>query len=84
MKTVKKTRIRPGYRVNGSICELETKATIANPYKQTSIVIFSPSVKRQKELAHFLGTPEDEGFSGQFVVQYDIEVNTRQGEVSEK
>ncbi|KAF2887279.1 hypothetical protein ILUMI_18894 [Ignelater luminosus] len=40
---------------------------------KTAMVIFRPNIKRQKQLAHVLGTSEDEGLAGQFVVQYDVE-----------
>lgn len=48
---------------------------------KTAIVRFSPTLERQKQLAHLLGTNEDDGLAGQFVVQYDVERDPNGGQV---
>lgn len=38
-------------------------------------------METQKQLAHLLGTNENEGLAGQFIVQYDVERDPQGGEV---
>lgn len=48
---------------------------------KTAIVRFRPNIERQKQLAHLLGTNENDGLAGQFIVQYDVERDPQGGEV---
>lgn len=38
-------------------------------------------MENQRKIAKALGNPENSGISGQFVIQYDIDMNTEGGEV---
>lgn len=81
LKYIKTPPIRSGNDIRESLCDLDPHATITKVDSHTHRVVFSPSVERQKELAYYLGTPEDEGLSGQFVVQYDFERDSTGGDV---
>lgn len=61
--------------------DLDPRAVITNVDEATAAVVFRPSVERQKELALSLGTSEDRGLAGQFVVQYDVARDPNGGEV---
>ncbi|XP_031343184.1 inter-alpha-trypsin inhibitor heavy chain H4-like isoform X2 [Photinus pyralis] len=60
---------------------LDPRADIIVFNDTTAIVAFSPNLERQKQLAHFLGTKEENGIAGQCVVQYDVERDPSGGEV---
>lgn len=60
---------------------LDSRAVLFHLDNATSSVVFRPDVRRQRELARGLGTDEDEGFAGQFVVQYDVVRDNPGGEV---
>lgn len=61
--------------------ELDPRATITYIDNSTAHVLFKPTIERQKELAHSLGTDEKQGLAGQFVVQYDVVRDPNGGEV---
>lgn len=61
--------------------ELDPRAVITVVNDTSVIVRFDPDVERQKQFANALQTKEDEGLSGQFVVQYDVERDPTGGEV---
>ncbi|XP_018579737.1 inter-alpha-trypsin inhibitor heavy chain H3-like isoform X2 [Anoplophora glabripennis] len=47
----------------------------------SSVVKFSADVQQQQKIACYLGTPFSDGFTGQFVVQYDVERDPKNGEI---
>lgn len=61
---------------------LDPRATLFHINNATASVVFKPNIRRQKELAHNLRTNEHLGFSGQFIVQYDVVRDDPGGEVS--
>lgn len=61
---------------------LDSRASIDIVNKTSGVVKFTPSVEMQKQYALSLGTSEKEGLAGQFVVQYEVERDTKGGEVS--
>lgn len=44
-------------------------------------MVFNPNVEKQKQFAHKLGTKEDDGLAGQFIIEYDVERDPQGGEV---
>uniref|UniRef100_A0A1Y1ND92 Inter-alpha-trypsin inhibitor heavy chain H4-like n=1 Tax=Photinus pyralis TaxID=7054 RepID=A0A1Y1ND92_PHOPY len=73
--------LRSGNEIGTDKPELDPRADITIHNDTAAIVTFSPNLERQKELAHVLGTKEEQGLSGQFVVQYDVERDPSGGEV---
>ncbi|KAB0790702.1 hypothetical protein PPYR_14851 [Photinus pyralis] len=73
--------LRSGNEIGTDKPELDPRADIEIVNDTAAVVTFSPNVERQKELAHVFGTKEEEGLSGQFVVQYDVERDPSGGEV---
>ncbi|KAK9736763.1 Vault protein inter-alpha-trypsin domain [Popillia japonica] len=73
--------IRSGNEINDIQGDLDPRAQIQMIDANSATVSFSPNVERQKELAKTLGTNIDEGLSGQFVVQYDVERKSGGGEI---
>ncbi|KAF5288022.1 hypothetical protein FQA39_LY15551 [Lamprigera yunnana] len=73
--------LRSGNEVGNDDKELDPQAHIELVDHKTAKVKFSPNVERQKQLAHIIGTKEENGFAGQFVVQYDVERDPHGGEV---
>ncbi|XP_023311741.1 inter-alpha-trypsin inhibitor heavy chain H3-like [Anoplophora glabripennis] len=49
--------------------------------QRTASIKFHPNAARQRKLTHFLGNKTNDGLSGQFVVQYDVEREPLNGEV---
>ena len=73
--------LRSGNEIGSDKAELDPRADINIVNETAAIVTFSPNLERQKELAHGLGENEENGLSGQFVVQYDVERDPNGGEV---
>ncbi|KAK4872168.1 hypothetical protein RN001_016292 [Aquatica leii] len=59
----------------------DPRADIEKLNDTTAIVRFTPNLERQKQLGHVFGAKEDEGLTGQFIVQYDVEINRNSSEV---
>ncbi|XP_023311740.1 inter-alpha-trypsin inhibitor heavy chain H3-like isoform X2 [Anoplophora glabripennis] len=49
--------------------------------QRTASIKFHPNAARQRKMTHFLGNKTNDGLSGQFVVQYDVEREPLNGEV---
>lgn len=62
-------------------CDLDPRDKTAKPNENTYGMVFNPTEEKQKELAYFFGMPEDEGFNGQIIIQYEVERNYTGGEV---
>ncbi|XP_031349541.1 inter-alpha-trypsin inhibitor heavy chain H4-like isoform X2 [Photinus pyralis] len=73
--------LRSGNEIGTDKPELDPRADIEIFNDTAAVVKFSPNVERQKEFARVLGTKEENGLSGQFVVQYDVERDPSGGEV---
>ena len=73
--------LRSGNEIGSDKAELDPRADINIVNETAAIITFSPNLERQKELAHGLGENEENGLSGQFVVQYDVERDPNGGEV---
>ncbi|KAB0797976.1 hypothetical protein PPYR_08969 [Photinus pyralis] len=73
--------LRTGNKIGTDKVELDPRADITIVNDTSAIVTFTPNVERQKQFAHLLGTKEENGLSGQFVVQYDVERDPTGGEV---
>jgi len=73
--------IRSGNEIGNENAELDPRANIELINDTSAIIRFSPNLERQKQLAHILGTKEDKGLAGQFIVQYDVERDPHGGEV---
>lgn len=61
---------------------MDSRANINKINDTFSTVTFNPNEERQKQLAHALGTKENDGLAGQFVVQYDVKRDADGGEVN--
>lgn len=82
LKFVKAPPIRSGNSlVPPDEDDLDPRAVLFHISDTAASVVFKPNVKRQKELAHYLGTNENFGLSGQFIVQYDVVRDDPGGEV---
>ncbi|KAK4880104.1 hypothetical protein RN001_008250 [Aquatica leii] len=73
--------LRSGNEIGVENSELDLRADIEITNDTTATIQFNPNIERQKQLAHILGTKEDDGLAGQFVVQYDVERDPQGGEV---
>jgi len=73
--------LRSGNEIGNDKAELDPRADIKHVNDTSAVVKFTPNLERQKQLASLLGAKEDEGLSGQFVVQYDVERDPKGGEV---
>lgn len=78
---VKIPPIRSGNEIITDTSGLDSGATSSRKDAKSARVTFSPSVQKQKDLAEALGTPVERGFSGQFVVKYDVVRNSSGGEI---
>ncbi|KAJ3633920.1 hypothetical protein MTP99_010837 [Tenebrio molitor] len=81
LKFVKSPPLRTGNEIAKNDEKLASLADINTVNSTTATVKFSPNIERQKQLASGLGTKEENGLAGQFVVQYDVERDPRGGEV---
>lgn len=73
--------LRSGNEIGKENEKLDPRAVLDILNETSAIVRFAPNIERQKELSHLFGTKEDEGLSGQFVIQYDVERDPQGGEV---
>lgn len=80
LRFVKAPSIRSGNEISKNDDKLDPHAEIESN-KTAATVKFSPDLERQKQLAQGLGTKEENGLSGQFIVQYDVERDAKGGEV---
>lgn len=81
IKFVKSPPLRSGNEIAKNDEKLESLADINIINSTSATVKFSPDLERQKQLANGLGTKEENGLAGQFVVQYDVERDPQGGEV---
>ncbi|XP_019867100.2 inter-alpha-trypsin inhibitor heavy chain H3 isoform X2 [Aethina tumida] len=78
---VRSPSLRSGNEIGKKSDNLDPEADIKNIDEKTAVVKFSPDVVKQKEYAKELGSKEDDGFAGQFIVQYDVKRDSQGGEV---
>lgn len=78
--------LRSGIDLTASECDkyLDPLSDINMINSKTASIKFHPDPVRQKKMAHYLGKKTSEGLAGQFVVQYDIERDSLNGEVKLK
>ncbi|XP_045472691.1 inter-alpha-trypsin inhibitor heavy chain H4-like isoform X2 [Harmonia axyridis] len=81
LTTVITPSLRSGNELTKNNEIVEPKAEIKYIGKNSAKVIFKPDIIQQKEFAKELGTEEENGFVGQFVVQYDVERDAQGGEL---
>ncbi|XP_018570730.1 inter-alpha-trypsin inhibitor heavy chain H4 isoform X2 [Anoplophora glabripennis] len=81
LKFVKVRSLRSGNEIAKNDENLDPRANVITVNSTSAIVKFSPDIDRQKQLANSLGTKEENGLAGQFVVQYDVERDPSGGEV---
>ncbi|XP_050295494.1 inter-alpha-trypsin inhibitor heavy chain H4-like isoform X13 [Anthonomus grandis grandis] len=81
LKFVKVPSLRTGNEVSKNDPHLNPEAEIKKINETFTIVSFSPDVARQKVFGSSLGGKEEDGLTGQFVVQYDVERDPQGGEV---
>ncbi|XP_066249128.1 inter-alpha-trypsin inhibitor heavy chain H4-like isoform X3 [Euwallacea similis] len=81
LKFVRTTALRSGNEVLKNDPKLDPEADIKTINDTSSVVTFNPDIAKQKVLASSLGGKEEDGVSGQFVVQYDVERDPQGGEV---
>ncbi|KAF2899117.1 hypothetical protein ILUMI_07056 [Ignelater luminosus] len=81
IKDLKVPPLRSGNEIGKDTPDLDPRADIETINDKTAIVRFIPNVERQKQFAHLLGTKENEGLAGQFIVQYDVERDAHGGEI---
>lgn len=72
--------IRSGNDISENNEEQPPQTTLEIDDKK-AVIKFNPDGDDQKKIANSLKKPDHNGISGQFVVQYDVEVN-KEGEVS--
>lgn len=74
----------PPIRSGNEICENKDEKpaqTVVKIEDSKASLKFNPDRVTQKEIAKALGKQENDGISGQFVVQYDVDMNKEGGEV---
>lgn len=74
----------PPIRSGNEICENSEEVppqTTVEIQDTKAFIEFSPDMENQSKLAKKMGKIESKGLSGQFVVQYDVEVDQQKGEV---
>ncbi|XP_076256938.1 inter-alpha-trypsin inhibitor heavy chain H4-like isoform X2 [Rhynchophorus ferrugineus] len=81
LKFVKVPSLRTGNEITKNNEKANPEADILIVNDTTAIVTFKPDVVRQKLLTSILGGKEDDGLSGQFIVQYDVARDPLGGEV---
>ncbi|CAG9863255.1 unnamed protein product [Phyllotreta striolata] len=81
LKFVRAPALRSGNEINKKNDKLNPNADIVKTNKTSAVVKFNPDIEQQKQFAAGLGTEEDNGLAGQFVVEYDVERDPRNGEV---
>ncbi|XP_072382761.1 inter-alpha-trypsin inhibitor heavy chain H4-like isoform X1 [Diabrotica undecimpunctata] len=81
LKFVKTPSLRSGNEI-GKNDETLDPASVVNIINSTSAVVtFKPDIEKQKNFIKTLGGKENEGLTGQFIVQYDVERDPSGGEV---
>ncbi|XP_017779407.1 PREDICTED: inter alpha-trypsin inhibitor, heavy chain 4-like [Nicrophorus vespilloides] len=78
---VKTPPIRSGNKIVKENEKLDARAVIERPGLGKAVIKFKPDYEKQKQIANVLGTKEDEGLAGQFVVQYDVQRDTNGGTI---
>ncbi|XP_044751424.1 inter-alpha-trypsin inhibitor heavy chain H4-like [Coccinella septempunctata] len=73
--------IRSGNELSKTNEIIDPKAEIERIGNNAARIIFKPDIIKQKELAKEIGTEEENGFAGQFIVQYDVERDPHGGEL---
>ncbi|XP_018575267.1 inter-alpha-trypsin inhibitor heavy chain H4-like isoform X2 [Anoplophora glabripennis] len=83
LKFVKTPPLRSGNDMSTSefVQILDPLSDIKIINSKTAAVKFHPSTTRQRKMTHFLGNKTNDGLSGQFVVQYDVEREPLNGEI---
>ncbi|EFA04008.2 inter-alpha-trypsin inhibitor heavy chain H4 isoform X2 [Tribolium castaneum] len=81
LKFVKSPPLRTGNEISKNDDKTASLAEIKQNNSTSATVKFNPNIERQKQLATGLGTKEENGLAGQFVVQYDVERDPKGGEV---
>lgn len=81
LKFVGTPSLRTGNEVAKEDEKLNPNAHIENINQTAATVTFSPNIEKQKEYATSLGTKENDGFAGQFIVEYDVVRDPTGGEV---
>ncbi|XP_060517468.1 inter-alpha-trypsin inhibitor heavy chain H4-like isoform X3 [Cylas formicarius] len=81
LKFVKTPSLRSGNEISKNDSKLEPEADINRVNETSAVVTFTPNIEKQKQLTVGLGGKEEDGLSGQFVVQYDVERDPEGGEV---
>nr|XP_023015428.1 inter-alpha-trypsin inhibitor heavy chain H4-like isoform X6 [Leptinotarsa decemlineata] len=81
LKFVKTPSLRSGNEVSKNDEKLKPSSEIEIINSTSAVVRFHPDAQQQRQFAKELGVKENEGISGQFVVQYDVERDPRGGEI---
>ncbi|CAG9823746.1 unnamed protein product [Phaedon cochleariae] len=81
LRFVKTPPLRSGNEISKNDDKLDPSSDIKIINSTSAIVKFSPGPERQKQFGIDLRAKENEGLAGQFVVQYDVERDSRGGEV---
>lgn len=82
LKFVKTPSLRSGNEVNPKMEPYLVPLSDINIINSNSSTVkFNVDVKQQRKFSTYLGIPIAQGFAGQFVVQYDVERDPKDGEV---
>ncbi|CAG9859314.1 unnamed protein product [Phyllotreta striolata] len=81
LQFVRTPSLRTGNEISKSKNELDPKTQIEIINSTSAVATFKPNAMQQKEFAKELGGKENDGLSGQFVLQYDVERESNNGEV---
>lgn len=81
LKFVRTPSLRTGNEIAKEDEKLNPNAKIDNINATSAVVVFNPNIEKQKQYANSLGTKEDQGFAGQFIVEYDVQRDPLGGEV---
>lgn len=83
MKFVRTPSLRTGNEIVKEDEKLNPNAQIDQINKTSAVVVFNPNSEKQKQYALSLGTKDEDGLSGQFIVEYDVERDPQGGEVKQ-
>ncbi|XP_050502744.1 inter-alpha-trypsin inhibitor heavy chain H4-like [Diabrotica virgifera virgifera] len=81
LKFVKTPSLRSGNEISKNDETLDPGSVVNIINSTSAIVTFKPDIEQQKNFIKTLGGKENEGLTGQFVVQYDVERDPSGGEV---
>ncbi|XP_076256912.1 inter-alpha-trypsin inhibitor heavy chain H4-like isoform X3 [Rhynchophorus ferrugineus] len=81
LKFVKVPSLRSGNEISKNDDKADPEADIQMVNDTAAVISFNPDVVKQKLLTSILGGKEDNGLSGQFIVQYDVARDPQGGEV---